>query len=163
MHNVEPPFPRAIKGKFHILLAHLRQLHLVSHLVLSPPSPSSTSKSSPTSSNPNPKATSLAKQHDVYFVDQLSTCVPFLRLFAGRRVVFYCHFPDKLLANGEFSEDVGKMRMRGGWLKRVYRMPMDWVEEVTTREWPILFSVCGALRCGMPEGFDDRRRRMKRC
>ncbi|EIM82392.1 glycosyltransferase family 4 protein [Stereum hirsutum FP-91666 SS1] len=132
VHNVEPPFPRAIKGKFHILLAHLRQLHLTSRLVLSSPPSSSTpsSKSSPTI----PKDNSLAKQHDVYFVDQLSTCVPLLRLFAGRRVVFYCHFPDKLLANGEFSEDVGKMRMRGGWLKRVYRMPMDWVEEVTTRQ-----------------------------
>lgn len=147
MHNVEPPFPRAIKGKFHILLAHLRQLHLTSHLVLSPP-PSS-SKSSPTTSSPNPKDNSLAKQHDVYFVDQLSTCVPLLRLFAGRRVVFYCHFPDKLLANGEFSENVGKMRMRGGWLKRVYRMPMDWVEEVTTRE---LFSLC-TLGYGMWRGF----------
>lgn len=147
MHNVEPPFPRAIKGKFHILLAHLRQLHLTSRLVLSSPPSSSTpsSKSSPT----NPKDNSLAKQHDVYFVDQLSTCVPLLRLFAGRRVVFYCHFPDKLLANGEFSEDVGKMRMRGGWLKRVYRMPMDWVEEVTTREF---FSLC-TLGYGMWRGF----------
>lgn len=129
VHNVKPPFPRAVRGKFHILLAHLRQLHLTSHLILSSPS-----KTASTSKTRNPNETSIAKQHDVYFVDQLSTCVPLLRLFAGRRVVFYCHFPDKLLANGEFSEDVGKMRMRGGLLKRVYRMPMDWVEEVTTRE-----------------------------
>lgn len=139
MHNVEPPFPRAIKGKFHILLAHLRQLHLTSHLILSP-----SSKTASTSEPSHLSVHSLAKQHDVYFVDQLSTCVPLLRVFAGRRVVFYCHFPDKLLANGEFSEDVGKMRMRGGWLKRVYRMPMDWVEEITTRESFALYLFAGS-------------------
>ncbi|THH18006.1 hypothetical protein EW146_g2937 [Bondarzewia mesenterica] len=107
VHHISPPFPRSVNGKFHILLAHARQLHLTQHLVR-PDAPS----------------------YDVYFVDQLSTCVPFIRLFAQRRVVFYCHFPDKLLANGEFVE--GKVRMRGGLLKGMYRLPMDWLEEVTT-------------------------------
>jgi alpha-1,3/alpha-1,6-mannosyltransferase len=72
-----------------------------------------------------------ASTYDVYFVDQLSTCIPALRFLARKRVVFYCHFPDKLLANGEFVE--GKMKMRGGVLKQAYRLPMDWLEEVTTR------------------------------
>ena len=108
VHHIVSPFPRSVKGKFHILLAHARQLHLTRYLLRSD-----------------------SPQYDVYFVDQLSTCVPFLRLLAGRRVVFYCHFPDKLLANGEFVE--GKMHMRGGWLKRVYRLPMDRLEEITTR------------------------------
>lgn len=67
----------------------------------------------------------------MYFVDQLSTCIPALRLLAQKRVVFYCHFPDKLLANGEFVQ--GKMKRRGSALKRAYRLPMDWLEEVTTR------------------------------
>ena len=67
----------------------------------------------------------------MYFVDQLSTCVPVLRLLAHKRVVFYCHFPDKLLANGEFVE--GNMTKRGGLLKRMYRVPMDWLEEITIR------------------------------
>lgn len=109
VHHVIPPLPRSLKGKFHILFAHLRQLHLTAHLL-----------------RPN------APTYDVYFVDQLSTCVPFLRQLGKTRVVFYCHFPDKLLANGAFVE--GKMVMNNSsLLKRIYRVPMDWLEEITTR------------------------------
>lgn len=108
MHSVHPPFPHNIRGKFHILLAHIRQLHLTYHLLRS-----------------------SASNYDLYFVDQLSTCIPALRLLAHKRVVFYCHFPDKLLANGEFVE--GNMTKRGGLLKRAYRVPMDWLEEITIR------------------------------
>ena len=105
---VKPPFPRSYKGKFHILFAHARQLHLTRFLL-----------------------SSQAPEYDVYFVDQLSTCVPFLRLFGRTRVVFYCHFPDKLLANGAFIE--GNVIMKHtSLLKRLYRMPMDWLEEATT-------------------------------
>ncbi|KAI0062067.1 alpha-1,3-mannosyltransferase ALG2 [Artomyces pyxidatus] len=115
VHNISPPFPRSIKGKFHILLAHARQLHLTRYLLQS-----------------------TTPKYDVYFVDQLSTCVPILRMLAHRRVVFYCHFPDKLLANGEFVE--GKMKKRGGLLKRAYRLPMDWLEEITTRNADIILA-----------------------
>ena len=108
MHTIHPPFPRNIRGKLHILLAHLCQLHLTSRLLQTD-----------------------ASTFDVYFVDQLSTCIPALRFLARKRVVFYCHFPDKLLANGEFVE--GKMKKRGSALKRAYRLPMDWLEEVSTR------------------------------
>jgi alpha-1,3/alpha-1,6-mannosyltransferase len=108
VHPIHPPFPRNIRGKLHILLAHLRQLHLTYRLLQTD-----------------------ASTYDVYFVDQLSTCIPALRFLARKRVVFYCHFPDKLLANGEFVE--GKMKRRGSALKRAYRLPMDWLEEVTTR------------------------------
>ena len=113
MHPIHPPVPRNIRGKLHILLAHLRQLHLTYHLLQTD-----------------------ASTYDVYFVDQLSTCIPALRFIARKRVVFYCHFPDKLLANGEFVE--GKMKRRGSVLKRAYRLPMDWLEEVTTRASMIL-------------------------
>ncbi|KAI0333145.1 alpha-1,3-mannosyltransferase ALG2 [Cubamyces sp. BRFM 1775] len=109
VHYIVPPFPRAIKGKLHILFSHARQLHLTSHL-LSPSAPS----------------------YDVYFVDQLSTCIPFLRMGAHTRVLFYCHFPDKLLADGAYVD--GKARPRGSLLKRLYRLPMDTLEEVTTRQ-----------------------------
>lgn len=108
VHPIHSPFPRNIRGKLHILLAHLRQLHLTYRLLQTD-----------------------ASSYDVYFVDQLSTCIPALRFLAQKRVVFYCHFPDKLLANGEFVE--GKMKKRGSVLKRAYRLPMDWLEEVTTR------------------------------
>jgi len=52
---------------------------------------------------------------------------------AGRRVVFYGHFPDKLLADGQFIEGVtGKGKKMS--LKGLYRSPMDWLEEITARE-----------------------------
>ncbi|KAF4578367.1 Alpha-1,3-mannosyltransferase-like protein [Pleurotus pulmonarius] len=116
IHHVVSPFPRSIRGKFHILFAHARQLHLTLHLLL---------RGRPS--------------YDVYFVDQLSTCIPFLRTFGRTPVVFYCHFPDKLLANGEFVE--GKFaKTKGGILKRLYRIPMDWVEELTTRQADIILA-----------------------
>lgn len=105
---IKPPFPRSVGGKFHILCAHTRQLHLITHLL-----------------------TPWAPRYDVYFVDQLSTCIPFLRMIGNNRVVFYCHFPDKLLANGAFV-DGNLVKKQGGLLKRMYRYPMDWLEEVTT-------------------------------
>lgn len=108
VHNITSPFPRSFKGKFHILFAHARQLHLTTHILRH-----------------------AADKYDIFFVDQLSTCIPFIRSLIQRRVVFYCHFPDKLLANGEYAE--GKaFRRRGGLLKRLYRLPMDLLEEITT-------------------------------
>ncbi|RDB19381.1 Alpha-1,3/1,6-mannosyltransferase ALG2 [Hypsizygus marmoreus] len=116
VHHVIPPFPRSFKGKFHIFFAHARQLHLTAHL-LRPGSP----------------------KYDVYFVDQLSTCIPFLRTLGNTRVVFYCHFPDKLLANGEFTE--GKLtKKQPSLLKWLYRYPMDWLEEVTTRQADVILA-----------------------
>ncbi|KAG2002592.1 alpha-1,3-mannosyltransferase ALG2 [Coprinopsis cinerea AmutBmut pab1-1] len=78
--------------------------------------------------------------YDVFFVDQLSTCVPFLRGVAGKRVVFYCHFPDKLLADGAFVDGGGGVVRRQGLVKRLYRLPMDWLEEVTTRQADIILA-----------------------
>ncbi|KAH7890133.1 glycosyltransferase family 4 protein [Phlebopus sp. FC_14] len=116
VHHIVPPFPRSWRGKFHILFAHARQLHLTKFLL----------------------GTSAPK-HDVFFVDQLSTCIPFLRAFGHKRVVFYCHFPDKLLANGVFVE--GHLRKKNvGLLKTIYRYPMDWIEELTTRQADIILA-----------------------
>lgn len=62
---------------------------------------------------------SLAGRADVVVVDGVSTPLPLLRWrFA---VLFYCHHPDKLLCTA-----------RGSWLKRAYRVPLDWLEERTT-------------------------------
>ncbi|KAK7688885.1 hypothetical protein QCA50_007576 [Cerrena zonata] len=115
VHAIHPPVPRAFKGKFHILFSHARQLHLITHLL-----------------------GSSVPKYDVYFVDQLSTCIPFLRAFGHTRVVFYCHFPDKLLADGAYVE--GKIQRKGGLLKRIYRFPMDWLEEVTTRQADVILA-----------------------
>ncbi|ALC43106.1 CG1291 [Drosophila busckii] len=60
------------------------------------------------------------EQIDVVFCDLISVCVPVLRLARHRpRVLFYCHFPDQLLS------------ARAGLLKRLYRAPINWLEERT--------------------------------
>eukprot|EP00644_Phytophthora_capsici_P018828 jgi/Phyca11/133236/e_gw1.380.2.1 len=57
---------------------------------------------------------------DAFFVDQLSITVPFLRAF-GKPVFFFGHFPDKVQAN-----------TNGSAIKGLYRIPFDYLEEVTT-------------------------------
>jgi len=57
---------------------------------------------------------------DVIFVDQVSHCVPILKTFSKCKVLFYCHYPDQLLSKP------------GGFIKRFYRRPLDWFEEVST-------------------------------
>ncbi len=63
---------------------------------------------------------SSRERFDVIFCDLVSAPIPMLKLFTSARIVFYCHFPDRLLAPS------------GGELYRLYRMPIDWLEEVTT-------------------------------
>lgn len=116
------PFPRALFGRFHIVFAILRQTHLVLTLLLG-----ARSRTIPVC--------------DVYMVDQLSTCVPLLRWGLGRRVVFYCHFPDKLLSDGKTARTNGVKH--GSLLKRIYRWPADWLEETTTGT---ASSLCGFRR-----------------
>lgn len=69
-------------------------------------------------------------EHNVFFVAQLSTCIPLLRILDRKCVVFYCHFPGKL-AHGVFVE--GKVQKRNvGILYRIYRYPVDRLEKVTS-------------------------------
>ncbi|XP_048578101.1 alpha-1,3/1,6-mannosyltransferase ALG2 [Nematostella vectensis] len=56
---------------------------------------------------------------DVIMCDQVSACVPVLKM-SKAKVLFYCHFPDMLLTQ------------RKSLLKRLYRAPLDWLEEITT-------------------------------
>jgi alpha-1,3/alpha-1,6-mannosyltransferase len=94
--------PATLFGRFAILCAILRQLHLVLHIALF----------TAELSNLRPTA---------FFVDQLSAAIPLLRFLQPRpRIIFYCHFPDKLLAR------------RGGLLKALYRAPFDWLESWST-------------------------------
>ena len=53
---------------------------------------------------------------DVIIVDQVSAVLPILKLSQAKSV-FYCHYPDKLLSTD-----------RRGLLKRLYRVPLDWLE-----------------------------------
>jgi alpha-1,3/alpha-1,6-mannosyltransferase len=58
-------------------------------------------------------------EYDVIFCDQISACIPVLRL-SKKKIIFYCHFPDQLLTE------------RKTFLKKLYRAPIDWLEEWTT-------------------------------
>ncbi|XP_037654111.1 alpha-1,3/1,6-mannosyltransferase ALG2 [Choloepus didactylus] len=61
------------------------------------------------------------EEFDVVVCDQVSACIPVFRLARRRKkILFYCHFPDLLLTR------------RDSVLKRLYRAPIDWVEEYTT-------------------------------
>ena len=92
--------PSTFLSRFHILFAILRQFYLVVRLIVS----------------------GEVTQYDFFVVDQLSFCVPLLSIFSKStaRVLFYCHFPDQLLAK------------KGGFAKKLYRVPFDALEEWTT-------------------------------
>ena len=91
--------PSNLYGRFSILCAILRQVHLALILILS----------------------NELDKYDCVFIDQLSACIPVLRLAAPHLdILFYCHFPDYLLAP------------RASLLKSLYRVPFDWIEAFTT-------------------------------
>lgn len=92
--------PTNIMKRFHILFAILRQLYLVLRLVV----------------------TMEIVRYDYFIIDQLSVCIPILLLFKNpkSKILFYCHFPDQLLAQPE------------GLVKKIYRIPFDLIEEFST-------------------------------
>ncbi|XP_065855455.1 uncharacterized protein [Euphorbia lathyris] len=62
----------------------------------------------------------LYPSFDVILADQVSIVIPLLKLKKSTKVVFYCHFPDLLLAQHTTA------------LRRLYRKPIDFAEEITT-------------------------------
>lgn len=58
-------------------------------------------------------------EYDVIFCDQISACIPVLTMTRAK-IIFYCHFPDMLLTKRE------------SFAKKMYRKPLDWLEECTT-------------------------------
>lgn len=91
--------PRSTCGRLMALWAYLRMVYVALYLVV---------------------ASGLA--FDVVFVDQVSACIPFLKLRRQAKVLFYCHFPDQLLTQ------------RRTLLKRFYRYFLDTLEECTTSQ-----------------------------
>ncbi|XP_042329528.1 LOW QUALITY PROTEIN: alpha-1,3/1,6-mannosyltransferase ALG2 [Sceloporus undulatus] len=90
--------PRSILGRGCALCAALRMAWLALHVLLL-----------------------SGESADVFVCDQVSACIPVLRLARTRKkVLFYCHFPDQLLTKRE------------SFIKRIYRAPLDWLEEYTT-------------------------------
>ncbi|KAJ5558374.1 hypothetical protein N7461_002346 [Penicillium sp. DV-2018c] len=112
-------FPAHICGRLHILMAALRQLHLTVSLL----GDLGTRGSSETTTT-----TDDEDRDDIFIVDQLPACVPFLKSFARprksrrQRILFYCHFPDQLLSR----RDEGGSLLR--LAKGLYRFPFDWFE-----------------------------------
>uniref|UniRef100_A0A8C8RHY9 Alpha-1,3/1,6-mannosyltransferase ALG2 n=1 Tax=Pelusios castaneus TaxID=367368 RepID=A0A8C8RHY9_9SAUR len=90
--------PRSLFGRGHALCAALRMAYVALYVLLL-----------------------SGEEMDVFVCDQVSACIPILRLARTRKkVLFYCHFPDQLLTKRE------------SFLKRIYRAPLDWLEEYTT-------------------------------
>ncbi|GAA5865843.1 hypothetical protein JCM8547_005732 [Rhodosporidiobolus lusitaniae] len=148
-------FPRSIFGRFTIICAMLRQLHLTFSFLLasfhynlsSLPLLSSllVPLDAPFKSSSDWSPFRQLEPFDVLVVDQLSTTIPLLRWLGLNRVVFYCHFPDLLLAPGaaaggghDPSRAVDPRGPRpfsfGGELRSLYRAPVDAVEQMTTGE-----------------------------
>ncbi|KAL2891174.1 Alpha-1 3/1 6-mannosyltransferase alg-2 [Ceratocystis lukuohia] len=95
-------FPASIFARLTILFSILRQLHLILQIYLN--------------------GELAALNPDIFIVDQLSAGLPMLQyLFPKQGILFYCHFPDMLLARG-----------REKLIKRLYRLPFDWVEQWST-------------------------------
>lgn len=88
--------PRTILGKCYALCSYVRMIYAALYLAFF--------------SSINP---------DVVFTDQISACIPILNRMRCK-VIFYCHYPDKLLTPHDNP------------MKCLYRRPLDWLEEITT-------------------------------
>lgn len=142
--------PPSIFGRFTIVCAILRQLHLsLSFLLASTlyffsafPILSSFLHplSHPFKSSADWSVRRQLAPFDVIVVDQLSASIPLLRWIGGNRVVFYCHFPDLLLSpsrsahEGEDDDHYRQPVSPAALLRAVYRAPIDRFEEATTGE-----------------------------
>lgn len=88
--------PRKIFNRFYALCAYIRMIYVAAYLVFF-----------------------SSIRYDLVFCDQISACLPILKLVAAK-VIFYCHFPDLLLTQ------------RKTFWKQMYRAPLDFIEEKTT-------------------------------
>ena len=99
--------PSNIAGRFSILCAILRQVHLVLAITVL-----------------SSELDALRPSH--FFIDQLSAAVPLLRwLYSNVGILFYCHFPDQLLV----QKDKGRLL---SLVKAGYRVPFNAVEAWST-------------------------------
>ncbi|KAG2446848.1 hypothetical protein HYH02_008005 [Chlamydomonas schloesseri] len=98
-------FPRHFGGRLMALCAYIRCVLVALHIAWR------------TLWSPRPDTA----PYDVIIADQVAVVVPVVRALMPRsRVLFYCHFPDLLLTQ------------RKSLLKRLYRAPLDYVEELST-------------------------------
>lgn len=110
--------PRHVFGYLHAVCAYVRMIYLAFAVLIV-----------------------TGSEYPVMHVDQVSCCLPVLRWFGSAKIIFYCHFPDQLLAQ------------RRSALKRFYRAPLDWLEEWTTGMADsilVSMSIVSASRCVCP-------------
>lgn len=92
--------PRNVFGKFAALCAYIRMVYAAFYTSY---------------------VLSRREKIDIIFCDQISLGIPIFRLAANNpKILFYCHFPDQLLATV------------GSTLRRYYRAPLNYFEELTT-------------------------------
>jgi alpha-1,3/alpha-1,6-mannosyltransferase len=134
--------PRALLGRLTILCAILRQVHLILQVYLS--------------------GELAALRPTYFFVDQLSAGLPLLRYLCPEApVLFYCHFPDLLLAHGKIPKVGGSARKEGdkpaerqklqsnlSTLSRLYRAPFDALES-----WSMSFAAAIAVNSGFTKSI----------
>ncbi|PNH05927.1 Alpha-1,3/1,6-mannosyltransferase ALG2 [Tetrabaena socialis] len=95
-------FPRHILGRMHALCAYVRCVLVAIHIAWR-------------------CWTGALAPYDVVIADLVAVAVPVVKLLMpNTRVLFYCHFPDMLLTKRESA------------LKKLYRAPLDWLEEGST-------------------------------
>jgi len=90
-------FPRTICGRFIALCAYIRMLLCALWVI-----------------------TFMGSEYDYFILDQVSFPIPILKV-RNMKVLFYCHYPDKLLST-----------KRGSIIMRFYRYFLDLMEEYTT-------------------------------
>lgn len=126
-------FPVHICGRLFILMAILRQLHLTVQLLWE------------RYRERRQGHHDCDRVEELFFVDQLPTCVPLLKLLypyilacadanendekrqqkTKSRILFYSHFPDQLLSQRDQKSALLRL------LKKIYRCPFDWLEKWT--------------------------------
>lgn len=123
-------FPAHVGGKLHVLMAILRQLHLSVALLQEGKEGRNKSKRRAEDS-PLKEDQGADNEDEVFVVDQLPACIPILKMIGPlaaasgkqmQRILFYCHFPDQLLAKRDEGGRLARL------LKACYRYPFDLFE-----------------------------------
>jgi hypothetical protein len=99
IHVYGSAIPRSIYGRFTAFCSIVRMIYLSLVLILL-----------------------YSSVTDLVFIDGVSAPIPLLRS-TGKKVLFYCHFPDQLLCVGQGRDSL---------IKKLYRSVVDWQEEWST-------------------------------
>ncbi|UZJ54433.1 hypothetical protein CBS101457_003753 [Exobasidium rhododendri] len=131
VNHVKTGIPRAFLSAFNLPLAIMRQFSLTFQLLIAlfafrfPGAIPRFLYRHLTSLPP-------LQSFDIFIVDQLSACVPALRILTTTRVIFYCHYPDKEVGNSIARQKAIDRGQSGpGLLRTIYRIPFDMLEELT--------------------------------